>query len=82
VLLCIYGFFIDALKLIDRAHSAKLLDDAASRTCRGAVMAWHAATRDLLADNLQLQRYANFLKRQWDRIQAKLFGQRFYRWRG
>jgi FkbM family methyltransferase len=81
VLLCVYGFFIDALQLIDRATAAKLLSENIARNCREGVLAWHGGTRDLLADNPRFDRFVRYA-RQWSvRFQRKLFGQRFYRWR-
>lgn len=81
VLLCVYGFFIDALQLIERAKILNLLDEEASRTCREAVLAWHGASRDLVADTPRFDRLARFARQVSDRLQAKLFGQRIYRWR-
>jgi len=81
VLLCVYGFFIDALQLIERAAATGLFNQEASKVCRQAVLDWHSSTRDLLTDNVFFDKFMRSL-RQWSiRIQAKLLGQRFYRWR-
>jgi FkbM family methyltransferase len=81
VLLCVYGFFIDALQLIERAETLGLLHADVSRTCREAVLAWHDASRDLVADNPRFDRLARFAWHVSDRLQAKFFGRRIYRWR-
>jgi len=81
VLLCIYGFFIDAWQLAERAAATKLLDEKTLQTCQEAVLAWHTASRDLVADNPRFDRFARFARHWSDRFQRKLFGQRFYRWR-
>ncbi len=81
VLLCVYGFFIDALQLIERAAAAGFLNEKSARECREAVLNWHAASRDLLLENPGLDKFLRFLKQWSRRIQGKLLGQRFYRWR-
>ena len=81
VLLCAYGFFVDAIQLIERATAANLLDQASSRTCHDAVLAWLGATRDQLTDNPGVDKFLHYVKRKLRRLQTKFFGQSFYRWR-
>jgi hypothetical protein len=69
------------LQLIERAETLRLLDADVSRTCREAVLAWHDASRDLVADNPRFDRLARFARHVSDRLQAKFFGRRIYRWR-
>jgi FkbM family methyltransferase len=80
VLMCTYGFFIEALDLIDRAESTGILDDARAQACRKGVMDWHGAIRDMIADSLILNRLVNFARSISQRLQGRLFGRRFYRW--
>jgi FkbM family methyltransferase len=79
-LFCTYGFFVEALNLIDRAKDAGALDDAAAESCRKGVMDWHASTRDVIADSPLLERIANFAQSISLRLQGRLLGRRFYRW--
>jgi hypothetical protein len=81
VLLCVYGFFIDALQLIERARTAGLFNEKAALECHKAVLDWHASARDLLIDNPVFDKFQRSLKQLSHRIQGKLLGRRFYRWR-
>jgi FkbM family methyltransferase len=80
VLFCTYGFFVEALNLIDRAKDAGALGDAAAESCRKGVMDWHASTRDVIADSPLLERIVNFVQSISLRLQGRLLGRRFYRW--
>jgi len=80
VLMCTYGFFVEALNLIDRAGDAGIFDVARSQACRQAVMDWHAAVRDVVADSPLLEKIVNFVRSISQRLQGRLLGRRFYRW--
>ena len=80
VLFCTYGFFVEAINLIDRAVDAGALGAAGAQSCRESVMDWHGATRDIIADSLLLKRIVDFAQSISLRLQSKLFGRRFYRW--
>jgi FkbM family methyltransferase len=80
VLFCTYGFFIEAINLIDRALEAGVLGAATAQSCRKNVMDWHGATRDFIADSPLLNRIINFAQGISLRLQGRLLGRRFYRW--
>jgi FkbM family methyltransferase len=80
VLYCTYGFFVEALNLVDRATDAGVLSDASAQSCHKNVMDWHSATRDIIGDSLLFERIIRFVRSASLRLQGRILGQRFYRW--
>jgi FkbM family methyltransferase len=80
VMLCVYGFFVDALQLIERAGQDGILAADQTETCRRAVLDWHACTRDLVFDSRWFASLSHFVRRGSRFLQKRLLGQRFYRW--
>jgi FkbM family methyltransferase len=80
VMMCIYGFFIDAYILADDAQAAGLLSGEQAEACRRAICDWHGATCDVLLDSPAFPRISSFLSRAWRFWQKRLLGRRFHRW--
>jgi FkbM family methyltransferase len=80
VLMCIYGFFIDAYILADDAQAAGVLNLDEANFCRETIREWHRAGRDVLLDCPTYERFKNFLRRAWRFWQKRILGRRFYRW--
>jgi FkbM family methyltransferase len=80
VMMCIYGFFVDAYILADDAQAAGVLSVDQAEACRRAVRDWHGATRDALLDLPAFARFSSFLRRAWRFWQRRLLGRHFYRW--
>ena len=80
VLMGLYGFFIDALILADRARDDGILSPAQADSCRAALMAWHGATRDAVLDSLWFEKIRELACRISWKLQRKLLGREFYRW--
>jgi FkbM family methyltransferase len=80
VMMCIYGFFVDAYILADDAQAGGVLSPEQAEACRRAIRDWHAASRDALLDSPVFARFSNVLRRAWRFWQKRLLGRRFYRW--
>lgn len=80
VLMCCYGFFIEALDLLDRADKANVLSAPEAPVCREAVIAWHAKTRDEILEKAWFERAGYILKRISRIAQRRLLGKHFGRW--
>jgi len=80
VMMCIYGFFVDAHILAGEAEAAGILDRDQAGACRREIHAWHGAIRDVLLDSSGFDRFGRFLRRAWRFWQRRLLGRRFYRW--
>jgi FkbM family methyltransferase len=80
VLRCAYGFFIEALVLIDKALAARLLDEHEHRKLHDAVVGWQRCTKDIVLDWLPIAWALNRAVRVWQIVQQKFFGRYFGRW--
>jgi FkbM family methyltransferase len=80
VMQCIYGFFVDALQLLEAAGRDGILSPHEAETCRRVVKNWHAATRDIILDSRWFTAVSAFARRVSRSLQGRLLGQRFYRW--
>jgi FkbM family methyltransferase len=80
VMMCIYGFFVDAYVLADDAQSTGVMSSEQAESCRRAIRGWHGATRDTLLDSQGFARFNRFMRRGWRFWQRRLLGRHFYRW--
>ena len=80
VMMCIYGFFVDAYILADDAQAAGILTPDQAQVCRDEIRVWHGATCDLLLDSPDFVQFGDFLRRAWRFWQKRLLGRRFLRW--
>jgi FkbM family methyltransferase len=80
VMMCIYGFFVDAYILADDAQADGVLSREQAEGCRRIIHDWHGASRDVLMDSSTFTRFSGFLHRAWRFWQKRLLGRRFYRW--
>lgn len=80
VMMCIYGFFVDAYILADDAQAAGVLGGVQAEVCRRAICGWHNATCDVLMDSPAMASFRKFLRRAWRFWQKRILGRRFNRW--
>jgi FkbM family methyltransferase len=80
VMMCVYGFFIDAFVLCRQAEAAGILSPQQAASCRRSVLDWHRASTNLLVDRIWFGKLHRFFRRGWLFAQKRLLGRRFYRW--
>lgn len=80
VMMCVYGFFVDAHILAGDAQMAGVLSQGQAEACRRIIRGWHDASRDALVDSPTFACFRSFLRRAWRFWQKRLLGRRFYRW--
>jgi FkbM family methyltransferase len=80
VMYCTYGFFPEAMTLLERAKRAGILNEEATSACDRAIRAWHRSGRDLVADSQWFDRLSLFVKYGFRSVQRRLLGKRFWRW--
>jgi hypothetical protein len=80
VMMCSYGFFIDALDLADRALAAGIFNQREAETCRSAIVAWHRTQQDAVLETRWFARLDAFGRRAWRSLQRRLTGRQFHRW--
>lgn len=81
VLMCVYGYFIEALDLIRRARDAKILEESSALACHKAVIGWHRITRDLITDSTWFVSFATLVRRCYRVLQRRILGKHVSRWR-
>ena len=80
VMLCIYGFFVDAVQLLEQGGRDGILTADEALTCRRAVLDWHGATCDAVLDSRWFAALAGLIHRASRSLQRRLLGRHFYRW--
>jgi FkbM family methyltransferase len=81
VLLCTYGFFIEAFDLVNRAVQRGLLGAAEAATCLDAITKWHRAVRDSLFDSRWFGSLATFMRRGYRQFRRRVLGKHVGHWR-
>ena len=77
---CSYGFFPEAMSLVERAKRAGIFTQAEASACELAMRGWHRSGADLIADSQWFDRLSLFMKYGFRSLQRRLLGKRFWRW--
>jgi FkbM family methyltransferase len=80
VMYCTYGFFPEAMALLERAKRADQFTAEEASACDRAIRDWHDIGSDLIADSQWFGRLSLFMKSGFRRVQQRLLGKRFWRW--
>jgi FkbM family methyltransferase len=74
VCMCAYGFFVEALHVVETAKNERLLSVEESQLLRGNIVSWHQSTKDLIADSIWFGSVAKFFGRASRALQRRALG--------
>ena len=80
VMYCAYGFFPEAMTLLECAKRAAIFTDQEASVCDAAMRGWHCNGSDVIADSQWFARLTLFMEHGSRRVQRRLLGKRFWRW--
>lgn len=79
-MLSAYGFFVEAVDLLDQGCRAGLLSEADAKAKSATVRQWHGASSDAIADSVWFAKLSAFTRRASRFVQKRLLGKHFLRW--
>jgi FkbM family methyltransferase len=80
VMYCAYGFFCEAMNLLERARGVAIFTDEEASVCDHAIRRWHRNGSDVITDSRWFTRLTLSLENASRRVQRRLLGKRFWRW--